>query len=82
MAIKCVYGCIFGSAAIKDSESLVHNYLNDNGTFYDAAATAFLAATVYRASTLMNEHDYVSFAERTRMTLFTPNTGVGTDTNG
>jgi hypothetical protein len=61
---------------------MVHNYLTDNGTFYDAAATALLAATVYRASTLMDEHEFVPFAERTRMTLFTPNGGVGADGNG
>lgn len=61
---------------------MVHNYLNDNGTFYDAAATALLAATVYRTSTLMDEHEFVPFAERTRLTLFTPNGGVGADSNG
>ncbi|EAU81654.1 hypothetical protein CC1G_02670 [Coprinopsis cinerea okayama7 len=64
-----------------DSESLVHNYLNDNRTFYDASATALLAATVYRASVLLDEHDYIPYAERTRMTLFTPHGGVGANTN-
>lgn len=64
-----------------DSESRLHNYLDDNKSFYDSAATALMAATVYRASTLMDEHEYIPFAERSRMTLFTPNGGVGSDSN-
>ncbi|KAF6753906.1 Six-hairpin glycosidase-like protein [Ephemerocybe angulata] len=64
-----------------DGENLLRNHLNDPNTFYDAASSALLASTVYRASTVMGQHKYVPYAERTRMTLFTPNTGPWTNTN-
>ncbi|KAJ3504288.1 hypothetical protein NMY22_g17976 [Coprinellus aureogranulatus] len=64
-----------------DGENLLRNYLNDPNTFYDAASTSLLAATVYRASTVMDTHTYVPYAERSRLTLFTPNSGPWTNTN-
>ncbi|KAJ2927950.1 hypothetical protein H1R20_g9152, partial [Candolleomyces eurysporus] len=64
-----------------DGENILRNYLNDPNTFYDTASTALLAATVYRASTVMDTHTYVPYAERSRLTLFTPNTGPYSNTN-
>ncbi|KAJ2914327.1 hypothetical protein MD484_g6070, partial [Candolleomyces efflorescens] len=43
--------------------------------------TALLAATAYRASTVMDTHTYVRYAERSRLTLFTPNSGPYSNTN-
>ncbi|TFK24454.1 Six-hairpin glycosidase [Coprinopsis marcescibilis] len=65
-----------------DGENLVHNYLNDDRTFRDAAATALIASTVYRASTLYDEHRYIPQAQRSRLTLFTPNGGPGSNSDG
>jgi hypothetical protein len=64
-----------------DGENILRNYLNDPNTFYDAASTALMAASVYRASTVMDIHTYVPYAERSRITLFTPNSGPWTNQN-
>lgn len=64
-----------------DGENMLRNTMNDPNSFYDAASTALMAATVYRASNVMGRHDYVRFAERSRLTLFTPNSGPFTNQN-
>ena len=42
------------------------------GNFHDAASTAFLASTVYRAAKLLNQKTYIPYAERSRKALSAP----------
>ncbi|KAF9552861.1 Six-hairpin glycosidase [Agrocybe pediades] len=57
-----------------DDTSIFTNYADQPptapGNFYDAASTALLASTVYRAALLLKEFTYVPFAERSRKALF------------
>ena len=58
----------------QDSTNVFTNYADQpasaSGNFYDAASTALLASTVYRASLMLNQHTFVPYAERSRRTLF------------
>ncbi|KJA16234.1 hypothetical protein HYPSUDRAFT_147994 [Hypholoma sublateritium FD-334 SS-4] len=60
-----------------DSSNIFTNYADQsptaNGSFYDAACTALLASTVYRAATLLNQNTYIPKAEASRATLFSTN---------
>ena len=55
---------------------MLTNYLNSSATssanFYDAASTALLASTVYRAASLLQQNAYISYAERSRQALSAP----------
>ncbi|TFK19615.1 Six-hairpin glycosidase [Coprinopsis marcescibilis] len=68
-----------------DSTSIFPNYidrpLNVSGNFYDASSTALLAATVYRASTHLQQHAFIRHAEQSRETLFSlnPDAHIGDD---
>ncbi|EAU81609.2 hypothetical protein CC1G_02625 [Coprinopsis cinerea okayama7 len=50
------------------------------GNFHDAASTALLAATVYRASAHLHQHTHIPSAERSRRRLFSVDAG-GRDAN-
>lgn len=69
----------------QDTTNVFTNYADQSpsatGNFYDAASTALLAGTVYRASVLLGQHTYVPFAERCRKTLFNTTSAAPT-TNG
>ncbi|KAF8639334.1 hypothetical protein AX17_001582 [Amanita inopinata Kibby_2008] len=57
-----------------DNTSIFTNYADvspsEPGNFYDAASTALLASTVYRASLLFDYHHNLPMAERSRLALF------------
>ncbi|PPQ86599.1 hypothetical protein CVT24_009649, partial [Panaeolus cyanescens] len=56
-----------------DQTAIFTNYLNQPSTapnnFYDASSTALLAATVYRASLLIDSNRHVPMAERSRKAI-------------
>jgi hypothetical protein len=60
-----------------DSTNVFTNYADQpasaSGNFYDAASTALLASTVYRAALLLKQHASVPHAEKSRATLFSTN---------
>ena len=64
------------------STSCFGNYPDDDSSFDDAASAAFLAATVYRLSTLAGKHKYVHLAERTRIALTARSNLGGGPSNG
>jgi hypothetical protein len=51
-----------------NSNNLFTNYADQPdtapGNFYDAASTALLASTVYRAAVMLNQGKYISFSEK------------------
>ncbi|KAF8808899.1 Six-hairpin glycosidase [Phlegmacium glaucopus] len=55
------------------SENLFTNYADQPstapGNFYDAASTALLTSTVYRAAVMLKQFHYIPFAEKSRKTL-------------
>jgi hypothetical protein len=57
----------------QDNSGLLTNYIDVSttspGNFHDAASTAFLASTVYRAAKLFNQKTYIPYAERSRKAL-------------
>ena len=57
----------------QDTSGLFTNYIDIStaspGNFHDAASTAFLASTVYRAAKLFNQKTYIPHAERSRKAL-------------
>jgi len=59
----------------QDDTNIFLNYadrdLNSNN-FYDAASTALLASTVYRAAKILGQTEYLPQAERSRKALSTP----------
>jgi len=58
-----------------NSNNLFTNYADQPvtapGIFYDASSTAILASTVYRAAVMLNQLEFIPFAEKTRQTLIT-----------
>src|SRR5258708_28087265 len=54
----------------KDSTGIFANYAERSptspGNFYDAASTALLASTVYRAAQFLGQHGYLSYADKSR----------------
>ncbi|CAA7263839.1 unnamed protein product [Cyclocybe aegerita] len=56
-----------------DETNVFTNYADQpptaSGNFYDAASTALLAATVYRAALMLEQYTYLPYAERSRSTL-------------
>ena len=60
----------------QDNSGLLTNYIDvsttSSGNFYDAASTAFLASTVYRAAKLLDQKTYIPYAERSRKALSAP----------
>ncbi|KAF5313839.1 hypothetical protein D9619_013072 [Psilocybe cf. subviscida] len=67
-----------------DATNVFTNYADQpstaTGNFYDAASTALLAGTVYRAAILLKQHASVPHAEKSRKTLFSTN-GTAPDNN-
>jgi hypothetical protein len=55
-----------------ETTALVTNYLppSAQNNFQDAAATALFAASAYRLSTLAGWHDFTSYAEKSRRSIF------------
>jgi hypothetical protein len=57
----------------KDSTGIFANYAERSptspGNFYDAASTALLASTVYRAAQFLGQHGYLSHADKSRQAL-------------
>jgi hypothetical protein len=66
-----------------DSTNVFTNYADQpstaTGNFYDAASTALLASTVYRAAILLKQHASVPRADTSRKTLFSTNGTAPTD---
>jgi len=68
--------------SIQRSTTCFGNYVDDDGSFDDAASAALLAATVYRLSTLAGKHKYIPLAERTRIALTARSNLGGGPSNG
>lgn len=44
--------------------------MTSSGNFYDASCTTLIASTVYRAARVIKDGSHISFADRSRKTLF------------
>uniref|UniRef100_A0A8H7XME6 Uncharacterized protein n=1 Tax=Psilocybe cubensis TaxID=181762 RepID=A0A8H7XME6_PSICU len=68
-----------------DDTNIFTNYPNQpvtaSGNFYDAACTALLASTVYRAALVTKDGSHIADADRTRSTLFSTNTSQPPSSN-
>ncbi|KAG8718644.1 hypothetical protein FRC09_012355 [Ceratobasidium sp. 395] len=51
------------------SDNLFYNYADNPKTFLDAASSALMAASVYRAAALFNNTDYLAAAEKVYTTI-------------
>jgi len=48
---------------------MIQNYADQSSTSHDAASTALLASTVYRAAKLLNQRTYIPYTERSRQAI-------------
>ncbi|PPQ94912.1 hypothetical protein CVT25_004397 [Psilocybe cyanescens] len=68
-----------------DNTNIFTNYPDQpataSGNFYDAACTALLASTVYRAALVTKDASHIADADRTRATLFSTNTSQPASSN-
>ncbi|KAK7014853.1 Six-hairpin glycosidase-like protein [Favolaschia claudopus] len=69
--VKEIHSAMFAHI---DNTNIFTNYadqpISTSGMFYDAASTALIASTVYRAALLINDHSHLPNAEKCRQALF------------
>ncbi|KAF7304894.1 hypothetical protein MKEN_01203700 [Mycena kentingensis (nom. inval.)] len=79
--VKEIHSAVFNNI---DDTNIFTNYadksIKSSGSFYDAASTALIAATVYRFALLRDDHTHLPNAEKCRKALFATKGAVSAST--